>query len=174
METKQAIKIRRSIRQYDSKPLTKKQLQTIVQAGRQAANAYGYQQFKFIVIRNKAILQKLDQLSADLLKDEYEARDFFNAPQIILVTGRRDNGACYMDAGCAMTNMMLTAADMGLGSCWNNQFYTISDCPQLVNYLTRLRISKQEVICACLVVGHPAADHVEERKKLISEVYYFD
>lgn len=174
METIKTIYQRRSIRQYDSTPLTKQQLDTIIQAGRQSPSAFGWQQFRFIAIQNPQILHRLDRISAELLKDEYEAENFFGSPQIILVTGRRDNGCCYIDAACAMTLMMLAATDLGLGSCWNNQFFTISDQPLLTDYLTSLSITTQEVICGCLVVGHPASDHHEDPKDITSDVRYFE
>jgi len=172
METRQAIWQRRSCRMYDPRPLTKQQLQAICQAGRRAPNAYGWQQFRFIVIRDPQVLKDLDAISFRLLKEEYMAHDFFGCPQIVLVTGRRDNGCAYMDAACAMENMMLLAADMGLGSCWNNQFFTITDQPVLIRYLARLGITKKEEVCACLIVGRPAKGAKPEAKKLLAPVSF--
>ena len=53
MEAIDAIKIRRSIRQYQNKPIPRNILESLVDAGRYAATARDIQPWEFVVIRSE-------------------------------------------------------------------------------------------------------------------------
>lgn len=59
MELMEAIKSRRSIRSYQSRPVEDEKLLAVLDAGRRAPSAKNMQDWRFIVVRDKGVRQKL-------------------------------------------------------------------------------------------------------------------
>ncbi len=111
METFDAISKRASVREYQSKPIEKSLLEKLVDAGRRAPTARAVEPWEFIVVTDRKMLQKLGGITVP------------NAPFL------KDAAACiaifckdtkyYLEDGCAATeNILLEAANLGLGACW--------------------------------------------------------
>jgi len=110
METFDSIAKRASIRGYQSRPIPKNLLEKLVDAGRRAPTARCVEPWEFIIVTRKEILQKLAQVatSGSFIKD---------ATACIAVFCRETK--YYLEDGCAATeNILLAAADLGLGACW--------------------------------------------------------
>jgi nitroreductase len=106
----QVIKTRRSIRQYQDKPIPKEALQNLVDAARFAATARNIQPWEFIVITKPDTLKTI----AGLVEN---ARFLAQAKACIVVFS--SDTKYYLEDGCAATvNIMLAATAMGIGSCW--------------------------------------------------------
>ena len=53
----EAIKKRRSVRSYDSKPISKDIIQTVIQAGNEAPASMNYQPWRFVVVEDKGFIK---------------------------------------------------------------------------------------------------------------------
>ncbi len=126
MEVQECIKTRRSIRKYKNKPVDWDKVVQILDAGKFAPSAGNIQNWKFVVVRKDEIRKKLAKASFD--QDWME-----DAPVHIVVVGepekaRRFYGSrgesIYTIQNCAVvvSNMMLVAHELGLGSCWVGAF----------------------------------------------------
>lgn len=113
---------RSSIRGFKPDPVPEELLAKVLEAGRIAPSAANKQPWHFIVVREEAARQKLQQAYP---------RDWFGkAPAIIVVCvepGKawvRQDGKNYawVDGAIAMDHMTLCAADLGLGTCWIGAF----------------------------------------------------
>ena len=116
METLQAIFSRRSIRQYqDAHLLTEEQIKTLLAAGMQAPSAGNAQDWEFIVVQDREVLNRL------MLSHPY-AQMLGTAGAAIIVCGntRQEKypGFWVQNASAASQNILLAARDMGLGSVW--------------------------------------------------------
>jgi len=110
MEALEAIKARRSIREYQDKAISKGLLEQIVDAGRFAPTARNIQPWEFIVITNPDTLKRLAGLAEN-------GRFIAQAKAAIAVFC--NDTKYYLEDGCAATvNIMLAAAAWGIGSCW--------------------------------------------------------
>jgi nitroreductase len=120
MEFTNLIRIRESVRNYDpNRPVPKKILEKILDAGRLAPSAHNCQPWKFLVISSSAILEKVKVCyKRDWIKD---------APQIIVVLGLKDQAwirdydgytSIETDVAIAMTHILLAAENEGVGACW--------------------------------------------------------
>jgi len=107
------IKERRSIRKYSKKQIKEKYLKEILKAGQFAPNGRNIKEEKFIVVRDKILLEKLS-------KFKKSAADFLvNANAGIVVIGdRKKNDLWIENCSLAAGYMMLQAAALGIGSCW--------------------------------------------------------
>ena len=109
------IQKRRSIRQYADEPVSDEQLDTLLRAAMAAPSAGNQQAWAFVVIRDRA---RLDQC-ADIHPHATMCK---SAALAILVCGdlsrEKYEGMWVQDCSAATQNLLLAAANLGLGSCW--------------------------------------------------------
>ena len=110
MDMMEAIKLRRSIREYKNKPIPKEILEKIVDAARHAPTAKNIQPWEFIVITQPETLKKIGELAQN-------GRFLAQAKACIAVYC--SDTKYYLEDGCAATeNILLAATALGIGSCW--------------------------------------------------------
>ncbi len=108
-----AIRRRRSIREYTEQPLTDEQMRILAQAAMMAPSASNLRPWEFIVVRDRALRQQLARthnwsaMAAD-------------APAVFVVLGdeRRSPRHWVEDTSAATENLLVQAAGMGLGAVW--------------------------------------------------------
>jgi len=118
METLEAIKNRVSTRKFLKKQITKKDLNIILEAGKQAPVAYNkYDDLFITVVQNPDVLKEIDRLC-----DEYYGADtmvFFNAPTLIFVSSKKAKyDQEYENVACVMENMAIAATDINVGNVY--------------------------------------------------------
>ena len=110
MEAVEALKIRRSIREYKEKNIPKEIIKNLVDAARFAPTARNVQPWEFIAITNQDTLKKIAELAEN-------GRFIAEASGCIAVFC--NDTKYYLEDGCAATmNILLAATAGGLGSCW--------------------------------------------------------
>ena len=115
METWEAISSRRNVRSFTDEPLPAEVLERILEAGWRAPSSRNWQPWDFVVVTDREQLQQLSEVwqggghiaraaaAVGLVIDEFEP-------------GSRDREIALYDLGQASLQMMVTAADMGVGS----------------------------------------------------------
>jgi nitroreductase len=115
METWDAIRARRNVRQFTDEPLPAEALEQILEAAWRAPSSRNWQPWDLVVVTDRAQLQELSQVwqggghiagaaaAIGLVIDDYE-------------TGSRDREIALYDLGQLSLQMMVTAADLGIGS----------------------------------------------------------
>ena len=110
MDAIEAIKIRRSVREFKDKPIPPDVLEGLVDAARFAATARNVQPWEFVVITNRETLKKI----ADLAENGR-----FLASAVACIAVYSSDTKYYLEDGCAATqNILVAAAAGGIGSCW--------------------------------------------------------
>jgi nitroreductase len=122
MDTMKTIAARQSCRAYTGEQITEGELQTILEAANAAPVALGkYDEVKLTVIQNKGLITKINSVVSEALGNP-EMNPTYGAPTIILVLGQKTedpkNAIAYCNASCIVENMMLAAAELGLGSVY--------------------------------------------------------
>lgn len=143
-------KQRASIRSYTPEPVSQEMLNEILEAGCLAPTACNLQPFQFIVVQQK------ENLAA--LAKGYPAPWFAEAPLVIAiciqaanawVRDKHDNRCMVdIDGAIAADHMTLTAADLGLGTCWVGAFD-----PKIIRKALGVPRAVEPLIL--LTVGHP-------------------
>ena len=115
METWDAIRARRNVRQYSGEPIAQEDLERICEAGRRAPSAGNWQPWDFVVVTGREQLIELAKVW-----DRGGRHIASSAATIALVAKEPDDeqqGQWLMyDFGQATAYMMLAAADLGIGS----------------------------------------------------------
>lgn len=115
MELSNAIMARRSIRKYKDELVAREMIDEIVTAGMWAPTACNKQCYRFIYIEDKAVIGGIVDLgTAHFVKN-------CNQAILVLYDNRIDNLEYRDDllsAGAVTQNMLLKAAELGVGTCW--------------------------------------------------------
>jgi len=115
MDTWDAIRTRRNVREFDDRPIPPENLDRIVAAAALAPSSMNEQRWAFVVCREKENLEELSH-SGDYA--DHVARA---AAAIAFLTPRADDVAeresIAFDLGQAVENAMLAAWELGIGSC---------------------------------------------------------
>jgi nitroreductase len=163
MEFFDVIRKRYSVRAYKSTPVEEEKLQKVLEGARLAPTAANKQPFQFIVIQAKKREAELRRI--------YSREWFTQAPLVICACAmpseawtRRD-GKNYadVDTAIAMDHLILTAADLGLGTCWIAAFD-----PAAAREVLRLPDDVEPV--AFTPLGYPADDWRPKKRKALSEL----
>ena len=121
MEFLQLSEARYSLRKFSDRPVEAEKLAAILEAGRNAPTAHNLQPHRFFVLRSPEALEKADACTAA----------HFHPPVILVVAydpeaawKRETDGKNHgeIDASIAATQMMLEAADLGLGTTYVGMF----------------------------------------------------
>ncbi len=122
MEFIDVIRTRQSIRNFLDKPISKNILDEILEAGRLAPSAQNRQCWQYIAINDKQIIKDLALKSGLVGKVNFFIKD---APLILVATANpkdsivMNNQSYYLvDVAVSFQQMMLTAWNFGIGSCW--------------------------------------------------------
>ena len=112
---------RYSLRKFSDRPVEAEKLAAVLEAGRNAPTAHNLQPQRIFVIRTPEMLEKADGCTAA----------HFHPPVILVVAydpeaawKRETDGKNHgeIDAAIAATQMMLQAADLGLGTTYVGMF----------------------------------------------------
>jgi nitroreductase len=147
METWDAIRARRDVRQYTDQALPPEQLERILEAGRRSPSSSNWQPWDFVVVTDRAQLQELSKVWA------HAQHVAASAATIALVApvpeeALQPDRAEY-DLEQATISIMLAAADLGIGS--GHSVVADQDRARIVLGLPESRF------CAYLIaLGYPA------------------
>lgn len=111
MDTVLAIASRREVRDYRPDPLPDELVVRFLEAARVAGSGRNRQPVRFVVVRNRALL---DELAGTVSR----ASNVLGAPLLIALSTQGEGNVDF-DAGRSAQNMMLAAWDEGVGSCPN-------------------------------------------------------
>ena len=122
MDFLEVIKSRRSIRDYLKEPIPADILDEILEAGRIAPSCQNRQCWRYVVVKDKKTINELALKSGLIGKVNFFIK---NAPVIIVAFANPKN-SCNLnkqqyylfDIGISFQQMMLTAWNYGIGSCW--------------------------------------------------------
>lgn len=128
-EVLKAIKSRRSVRKYRQEQISEESLNSIIEAGIYAPTAHNEQPWHFTIIQNQEMLQHINEKVKELMaKSNVEwiqkmssnpnFQMTYNAPTLIIVSGRKNAMAWEADCAAAIQNMLIAAESLNIGSVW--------------------------------------------------------
>jgi nitroreductase len=177
----ESIKKRRSVRAYDSKPIPRDIVNTIIEAANEAPSAMNSQPWRFVVVEDKEAKRKLlaaslpqakkitemvkdvDPERYEVIKKRYaEMPDpvYYSAPTIVFVIGSGRYAAYSCPLACE--NMMLAAHALGLGSCWVGFGSMVTEDAEARSVL---ELKEDEAIFGPILLGYPKDSPKRPTKK---------
>ncbi len=191
---------RRSVRKYQARPVTREQVEQIVEAARWAPSPHGRQPWRFVILtaaepkarlaeqmgttwRQNLEMDRQDTQTVNIRLEKSRQR-ILNAPAIIIPClyledldrypdEKRQNDETTMaiqSLGAAIQNMLLMAYDLGLDAGW---MCAPLFCPEIV--CEALELDTRLIPHALITVGYAAADpQRRERLPLNTLIVRFD
>jgi len=177
MEVLEAIKTRRSIRKYKATPVDGKTIELVLEAARWAPSWANTQCWRFVVVQDKDIKNKL----ADTLNPTNSAIDAIRqAPLVIVACAELGKSGCYdgvpatdkgdwymFDVALAMQNLVLTAHSLGLGTVHVGLF----DAKRVA---TILEVPPGFCVVEMTPLGYPDQVRNPRPRKELSEIIFYD
>lgn len=121
----EAIRRRRTVRRYKADPVSEDKINHVLEAARLAPSYYNEQSWRFIVITQDQIKEKVLKCLSAL------SRITLNPVPPVLIVGcadpkksaiKGDQQYYLVEMGIAMEHMILAATEMGLGTAWISAF----------------------------------------------------
>ena len=181
------MKFRRSIRQFQDRPVEEEKLEQLLEAARYAPTGGNRQMTRYILLERERA--ELGQLAMESLyraaarldtdpalrgmehyrekwlsmypawQERGEDGLFFHAPCVLVaVTDPRRSGTGRLDASLAASNVELMAHALGLGACYIG-FFTMAAAME-PRIFQRLGIRAGEEVVATLAIGYPNVRYV--------------
>lgn len=194
------IQGRRSVRQYQSTPVSRELIEQVLEAARWAPSPHGRQPWRFVVLTRQASKERLANAMGDTwqknlemdgqdakivgIRREKSRQRILQAPALILPCLYLEDLDHYPDKqrqsdetimaiqslGAAIQNMLLMAYDLGLDGGW---MCAPLFCPEVV--CQALDLDARLIPHALITLGYAAADPKRrERRPLQSLLVHFD
>ena len=114
------VLMRRSISQFDGRPVRDEDLMDILEEGKVLSNAANNQEWHFTIIQNRPLIRKLYSLRIDKSSPVSDAAEHlpFDAPVLMVISGRTDVKYAEDAANMVFGSMMLAADKYRVASCW--------------------------------------------------------
>jgi len=143
MKVFEAVQSRRSVRAYEPKPIPEDVLLKILEAGRLAPSANNRQPWHFIVVK--------DPGRRKVLSSGRYAHFLEKAPVVIVGCGDAELSPRWysIDVAIALQQMVLTATEEGIGTCW------IGTASRKKLVRKCLNIPERMKVVAMLAMGYP-------------------
>ncbi|HDL86394.1 MAG TPA: nitroreductase family protein [Candidatus Acetothermia bacterium] len=159
----QLIQTRRSVRAFTAAPVSRAQIEKILNAGRLAPSGKNTQPWRFVVVESAGKREALAKLApqAGMIK---------TAPLTLAVLCDRDAGYDELkdaqEIGAAIENILLTVHSLGLGACWMGKTRNV-DIERVVG------AGESEELMALIPIGHPAEDPDETDRLPLERITRF-
>ena len=155
MEVFEAIRTRRSIREYLPKPIEPEKLEKVAEAFRLAPSARNLQNWKLLIVTDKELKEKLKEVSPG------KTPMIAQAPALLVGVGlsgdvmTNNHRVDTTDVSIALSFAMLEATALGLGTCWMG-YYTEPE------FLAALSLPEDNTVVAIMPIGY--ADEAPEAR----------
>jgi len=165
MNVLEAIKARRSIRQFTDEPIGKEALEKLLDAARWAPTASNQQRWRFVVVTSASVKQLIKKFAPGI---------FIMPAAFIVICAEKEPGAKPWDeatylADCAIAaqNIMLAAWEMGIGSC-----PALSYAKVAVQEILNLPEDIEPLLIVTL--GYPAEDPAPPPRLELNQIAFVD
>ena len=161
------VRNRRSVREYEDRPVKEEDIVAMCEAARWAPSACNSQTWRFVAVTDRERIRRLcDEAMRPVIRNTWLRQ----APLIIACCsqldivanriGTRVTGIEYyqIDLGIAVEHMVLKATELGLGTCWVGWFRE-EEVRELLGIPDRVRVS------ALLAVGYAADAPPKKRSR---------
>lgn len=111
----EVINIRRSIRNYESRPVPEEKIDLLVRAAMQAPSAMNQQPWRILILEDRRIL---DSLAEELIYGKMLKKAPLALLMLADVRELPSPGRWPQDMAAATQNVLLQATKLGLGSVW--------------------------------------------------------
>lgn len=163
MELSEAVRKRVSVREYKEKDVPQELLVKLIDAARRAPSARAVEPWEFVVIRKKESLVKLGEIVSP------NGAFIGKAAAAVAIYCRETK--YYLEDGCAATeNLLLMAANLGVGACW-----IAGDKKPYAEQVNKFLGADAGLKLVSLIsLGWPKTDALQNKNRKVEEVIHWE
>ena len=177
LEFSKLVKERRSIHHFTDEEVTDEELNYILEAARWAPSAGNAQPTRYLLVRDEEKRRKIWETTAGI--EGITPQNFLNQAPIHIVVltdtsaykGKQSNifsiRFSIQDSAIATMNLLLAAADIGLGACWVGMFRE-----EALRELFKVPAHIKPV--AIIPVGHTKSKVKPRKRKTLAQIVYYE
>ena len=176
----EAILARRSVRSFAEQELHRATIKTLLEAAVRAPTAVHEEPWAFVVVQDRALLERLSDRAKPLFVEETRRADldrmghsfrifaeptfnmFYDAGTLIVICARPLGPFAAADCWLAAENLMLAARAMGLGTCVIGSALAALNLPEVK---AELGIPAEITAIAPIIVGFPRGETPSTSRK---------
>jgi len=187
MSAMDALRLRRSVRNYTQQVIAKTTVNTLLNAAVLAPTAMHQEPWAFVIIQDKAVLDRLADSCVEQVREAAKHGDsltskhrlhvtdapefhvFHGANTLILICGKFTGPFVEADCWLAAENLMLAACANALGTC------VIGFAVESLNtakWKAVLKIPSEMTVIAPIIVGVPASETAATSRKLPEIIWW--
>ena len=166
------LQTRRSIRSYKPDMVPGELIDQVITAGTYAATGKNTQSPIIIAVTNREVRDQLSRLNAAIMGTSSDP--FYGAPVILIVLADKKWPNHVYDGSLVMSNLMLAAHALGLGSCWINRAREEFDRPEGQAILKKLGIEGDYEGIGHCALGYIDGEYPAAPKRKENWVYRID
>ena len=147
------LRSRRSIRKYQTKPVESEKIDLLIEAALRSPSSRGFNPWEFVVVDDPQTLERLSKAKP------HGASFLAKAPLAVVVCVDTSKSDVWIeDVSIATLILHLTAADLGLGSCWIQLRKRDHDETTTAGQFAASCLGLKEgmEVSAIVAIGHPA------------------
>lgn len=169
----QLIKGRRSVREFENKQVSAKEIERIIDVARYAPTGHNAQEVQWLIINDSARLKELSAIGTEwfwwsiknnpasapilrrTLQRQESGEDVFlhGAPAVVVAFAEKNNPLAAVDSSIALAYFDLAAYSAGLGCCWGGFFmFAAGSYPPMA---AALALPEGHAPYGNLMVGYP-------------------
>ena len=175
MELDVCIRGRRSVRAYTQEPVSKEQIEAVLETGTWAPTGMGREPWRFIIIEDKQLIKLVSDETKTLVKQiipplaEQFSTDAdvicYDAPVLVFVFTEKDPQWAHvnlLDSALAAQNMFLKAYELGLGTCYMGFVAFLNSKPEV---LRKIGVPENYELSVPFIIGHPKTEQGKGNRK---------
>ena len=171
---KEAIEVlrnRRSIRKYKQEQIKPEELDMVLELGTYAPTAKGMQSPVIVSVQDKETIALLTEMNKKILADitgrsmDEISDPYFGAPTIVLVFAPRSANMYIEDGSAVMSQLLLAAYAVGLGSCWINRERQMFELPEGKELMKKWGLDEEYAGIGGVSLGYADCEHPEPKER---------
>ncbi|MFH1441529.1 MAG: nitroreductase family protein [Candidatus Omnitrophota bacterium] len=162
MQTQECLRKRHSARSFNSKPIDKNIIEKVAESVRFAPSARNVQPWELVAVTEKSVLAKLGQIA--------ENGRFISECACCIAVFCSDT-KYYLEDGCAAAeNILISATDLGLASCW----VAGDKKPYCEEIKAMLKVPKEFKLVNLIAMGYSDKDSEPPEKKPLKDILHWE
>ena len=159
------IKSRRSVRKFNSEPVSEELIETVLEAGRWAPSGLNNQPWRFAIIRDASLRQAISEQT-------HYSNIVLSAQVLVAVfidTEKSYHREKDMQAmGACLQNMLLEAHSLGLGAVWLGEIIRSNE-----QIKATLGLARELDLMAVVALGYPDEKPKSVKRKTLADLVVF-
>lgn len=160
VDVEEAIRTRRSIRSWSSRPLERDTIEGLLDSVRLAPSGMNGQQWELIVVTERDRLERLVPICNN-------QRHVGQAGAFVFIVTDPSAKWVHVDPAIAMDHLTLRAREMGLGTCWIGAF----DEARMRDFLG---IPDEKIAVIGMTLGYPGDDPAPRGRRSLEELVHWE